>query len=241
MTLRKWLERDDFSLALSAGFFSFYAHAGFVKALSDFGLKPRRLMGSSAGALLSSLVCAGYDLKEIELILAEVKRSDFWDFKPGPGILAGQKFRRLLEKYLPKTFEELDRPLTVAAHPVFGFKPEYFSSGDLVSAVHASCCFPGMFHPVKIDGVFFIDGGVTDWAGALHVPRQERLLIHHIRPSGPHGAWVERQMRRLMKANRKLVTLPGLMPMGPHRMHDGPKAIAESYSKTLQILKTSSR
>lgn len=241
MSLRKWLERDDFSLALSAGFFSFYAHAGFVKALSEVGLRPQRLMGSSAGALLSSLVCAGYDLKEIEAILAEVKRSDFWDLKPGLGLLVGQKFRSLLEKYLPKTFEELERPLTVAAHPVFGFRPEYFSSGDLVSAVHASCCFPGMFHPVKIDGVFFIDGGVTDWAGALHVPRNERLLIHHIRPSGFHSAWVERQMRRLVKSNRKLVTLPDLMAMGPHRMHKGRQAIAESYQKTLHALQSSSR
>ncbi len=34
-TLREWLSEEPFSLALSAGFFGFFAHAGFVSALEE--------------------------------------------------------------------------------------------------------------------------------------------------------------------------------------------------------------
>jgi NTE family protein len=236
MNLRKWLEKEDFSLALSAGFFSFYAHAGFVKALFENKLRPRRFMGSSAGALLSALICAGHEISEIESILATIKKSDFWDFGPGLGLLKGKLFRKLLEKHLPQNFDHLTIPLTVAAHPLFGVKPRHFSKGDLISAVHASCCFPGLFHPVKINGSLFIDGGVTDWAGAHHALPTERLLIHHIKPSGPHRRYVEKQIRRLGHPNRKVISLSGLMEMSPECMSQGLQAIEEAYQKTMLAL-----
>lgn len=238
MDLKNWLEKDDFSLALSAGFFSFYAHAGFVKALLEHNLKPQKYMGSSAGALLSALASTGYSMKEVEKILLQVRKADFWDLKVGLGLLKGDKFRKMLEKYLPKTFEELETPLTVAAHPLFGFKPVHFSTGDLISAVHASCCFPGMFHPVRINGSLFIDGGVTDWAGARSAGSHERILIHHIKPTGPHSPYIELQVKNLtrLNKNRRLITLPHLIEMGPDKMHLGLKAIEDSYQKTLSAL-----
>ena len=52
-TLRSWLLEAPFALSLSAGFFGFFAHAGFVAALEDAELAPALLSGSSAGALIS--------------------------------------------------------------------------------------------------------------------------------------------------------------------------------------------
>lgn len=44
MTLQTWLEENPFTLALSSGFFGFYAHAGFLKALEERGLAPERYL-----------------------------------------------------------------------------------------------------------------------------------------------------------------------------------------------------
>src|SRR5277367_5953724 len=48
MRLRDWLAEGDFALALSAGFFGFFAHAGFVSALEDAKLAPNFVTGASA-------------------------------------------------------------------------------------------------------------------------------------------------------------------------------------------------
>jgi NTE family protein len=39
---------------------------------------------------------------------------------------------------------------------------EYFSEGDLVHPIMASCCIPGIFSPVPINGSMYVDGGVLD-------------------------------------------------------------------------------
>jgi NTE family protein len=37
-----------------------------------------------------------------------------------------------------------------------------FDSGPAAVAVHASCAIPGVFVPVQLNGVTYVDGGVTD-------------------------------------------------------------------------------
>src|SRR5690606_33221631 len=51
LTHSDWLAREPFTLALSAGFFGFFAHTGVLLALEHAGLRPRRIVGVSAGAL----------------------------------------------------------------------------------------------------------------------------------------------------------------------------------------------
>ena len=57
--LGDWLEEAPFSLAMSSGFFGFFAHAGVLAALDESALIPKQLSGSSAGALVSVAYAAG--------------------------------------------------------------------------------------------------------------------------------------------------------------------------------------
>src|SRR5262245_21144563 len=98
MTLREWLALGPYTLALSSGFFGFYAHTGFVAVLEREGLPPDRVTGSSAGALVAGLWAAGLDAPAIEAELRRLRRADFWDPRPGAGLLAGRLFRRKLER-----------------------------------------------------------------------------------------------------------------------------------------------
>ena len=49
-TLHDHLAQRPFALAMSSGFFGFFAHAGVLRALDEASLRPTRLSGSSAGA-----------------------------------------------------------------------------------------------------------------------------------------------------------------------------------------------
>ena len=61
-TLREVLAEAPYGLALSSGFFGFFAHTGVLAALLDAGLVPARVSGSSAGALVGGLWAAGLEM-----------------------------------------------------------------------------------------------------------------------------------------------------------------------------------
>jgi len=87
-TLGEWLE-EPFALAMSSGFFAFFAHTGVLGALVARGARPTRVSGSSAGALVTGAYAAGAEPGRIEEELAGLRRHDFWDPRPGLGLLAG--------------------------------------------------------------------------------------------------------------------------------------------------------
>jgi len=73
-TLREWLREGPFTLAMSSGFFGFYAHAGALSALLDAGLSPAALSGSSAGALVTGLYAGGVSPDAMRDTLARLRR-----------------------------------------------------------------------------------------------------------------------------------------------------------------------
>src|SRR5690606_38887683 len=96
-----WLAAAPFTLALSAGFFGFFAHTGVLQALEEAGLSPRRIVGVSAGALAGGLWASGLSAAELAEELLRLRRDDFWD--PGlplGGFLKGGKFAAKLRSLL---------------------------------------------------------------------------------------------------------------------------------------------
>jgi NTE family protein len=137
-------------LAFSGGGFRGLAHIGVLRTLERYGLPPDFIAGTSAGSLMGALCAAGRSADEIEAIALKI----FW-----PGLLRSQGIRGFCRKYLPSTFEELALPLHVAVTELPSWKTHVFSSGDLASALAASCATPYLFHRVRIDDVRYTDGG----------------------------------------------------------------------------------
>src|SRR5215475_5071371 len=121
------------ALALSGGGFRGLAHIGVLRVLERYGLRPDFVAGTSAGSLIGALWASGKSADEIEAIALKV----FW-----PGLLRSQGIRGFCRKYLPPTFEGLSLPLHVAATELPAWKTQMFSSGDLASALAASCATP---------------------------------------------------------------------------------------------------
>ncbi|HEY8075248.1 MAG TPA: patatin-like phospholipase family protein [Labilithrix sp.] len=182
MNLRQYLAEAPFALAMSSGFFSFFAHTGFLSVLEEEGLVPARISGSSAGALVGGAWASGLSARELGRELCELERRDFWDPALGAGLLRGRLFRRRLESLLPaKRFETCRVPIAVSVFDVLARRTRVLESGDLPRAIHASCAVPFLFHPVWIEGRAYWDGGVRDRPGLVGMPAGERrVFFHHI-------------------------------------------------------------
>src|SRR4051812_43090307 len=115
---------------MSSGFFSFFAHTGFLTALEDEGLLPARLSGSSAGALVGAAWAAGVDAPLLAGELERLQRSDFWDPAIGPGLLRGRLFRDRLRRLLPEeTFDRGRAPAAVSVFEVRGRRTRVLDRG----------------------------------------------------------------------------------------------------------------
>ncbi len=236
-TLAEWLGQAPFALAMSSGFFGFFAHCGMLMALTGRGLLPERLSGSSAGALIAGLYSAGLNPDEIATVLRELRREDFWDPFPGPGLLRGRRFRAILEHHLPvDTLDDCPRPVSVSVCDVLGWRTRALNQGPLATALHASCCVPLMFHPVWIEGRPYIDGGVTDRPGIAGLTPGSRILHHHL---GSRSPWRRRNSKALIPPRQPglvSLTINGLLRAGPSRMQQGSQALEQAYRGTLQAL-----
>lgn len=228
--LRDWLRAGPFSVAMSAGFFGFFAHAGVLTVLEDEGLLPDRVSGASAGALVTASWAAGLDAPKIAEELLRVQRSDFWDPHPGAGLLRGALFRERLRAILPvRTFAECRRPVAVSAYDVVARRVRALSGhGELARAVHASCAVPFMFHPVWIDGRPFVDGGVTDRAGLTGMPAGRRVFLHHLTSRSP---WRKSASMRVPRRDGlAALVVDGLPRVGPFRLEAGRRAFQAGRS-----------
>jgi NTE family protein len=237
MKLQDSLQNSRFDLSLAAGFFGFYAHIGFIKALDYKKLRPNKIYGASAGAIVGSFLATGHSVKDIEEIVLKITREDFWDPTLGFGLLKGDKFKNLLSDYLPENFEDLKIPLIVSAFDIFSLTTKIFNSGKLPEVIRASSAFPGLFQPVKIANRYYIDGGVRDLLALKQ--RTEAitpLLVHYF----DHSPFLTNGAERIktQKSETIVLTLKDLPKSGPTKMHKGSEIVKLAYEQTLQLLES---
>lgn len=206
-TLADELRGRSVGLALSSGFFGFFHHAGVLFALEELGIAPRRVAGTSAGALVGALYAAGLTPSEVRDALLAIRRQDFWDvhfpFTPfGFGLLAGHGFRAALARALPvHGFDQCRIPFAAAAYDLETGRIRYLDGGSLVDAVYASSAVPYLFTPAEIEGRRYLDGGFgekTPLAPFLGAPPVDTVLVSYV--------WRARAERRPAKG------ILGLLP-----------------------------
>ena len=216
---------------LGAGFFGFFAHTGVLAALEAQGLRPRRLVGVSAGALAGGIWAAGVDASALELEFLGLTRQDFWDpGLPWGGMLRGDKFARRLQTVLGQVgvgeFRECSTPLAVVVHDVLRRRATVIADGPLVPAIRASCTVPLLFRPVRIDGRWVVDGGVSDRAGLSAVRPDERVLVHHLASQSPWRGLARRTQQTVPSfAGAMHLHIPGLPRVTPFALEPGKLAL----------------
>ncbi len=215
-TLGEWLANGPFGVAMSSGFFAFYAHTGMAAALLARGLRPIHVAGSSAGAMVAGAYGAGIDPESHGRVLSQLRREDFWDPRLGWGVLSGNKFDALLREMLPiARIEDCRIPVRISVFDILARRTRVLETGDLATAIRASCAVPGMFHPVWIDRRPYWDGGILDRPGIAGLP-PGRLLYHHI--TGPVFPIPKRP-------DMVTLVLDGLPRANPFRLDAGRRAL----------------
>lgn len=223
--LRAWLAEAPFTLGLSSGFFGFFAHAGVVSVLEAEGIRPARIVGSSAGALVGGLWGAGVGAEALRDELLALRRAHFWDPAPGLGLLRGRLFRARLEALLPvRTFEECPVPVALSAFDVLGWRTAVLARGPLAPAIHASCAAPVLFQPVAVAGRLYSDGGVLDRPGLAGAAGDARVLYHHLTSRSPWRRPSSPALRVPDRPGLRAVALDGLPRLGPFRLERGREA-----------------
>ncbi|MEW6666205.1 MAG: patatin-like phospholipase family protein [Thermodesulfobacteriota bacterium] len=184
-------------VVFSSGFFGFFAHAGFLRALRETGLEASGYGGTSSGAVVAAMAASGMPDDAIQEVLFSVRKADFWDpdppgvlvrealgrFRGYTGYLGGEGFAKLLRKIPLKRIEDARVPLVIGATNLTERREHLFTRGDLISALQASGAVPVFFKPVEIDGCLYVDGGVVNKApllGLADAVRPEKVLVHFI-------------------------------------------------------------
>ena len=219
ITLKEKLSKQPFTLALSSGFFGFFAHYGLILALREAGLKPARTTGSSAGAVLAAALAYDLSNEELKSVLGELKREKFWDPALGFGFLKG----KLLEGMLNELFHLRRQvaPVTISTFDIFKRQTKSFSEGNIARAVRASCAVPVMFHPVEIDGRHYWDGGILDKMALNSVAEGETVLIHYLPGNGVHRLYESRGVVEKLSKKFNVIATANLPSVGPYNLNKG--------------------
>lgn len=150
-------------LALGSGSARGYAHVGVICALKK-KIKFDFVCGSSMGAVVGGIYACGSDLERTAKVISEIEQRRFWDVTiPRQGFVRGQRIceiLRLLTKNMD--FSQTVIPFCAVACDLVSGKPVYIREGKVYEAIRASLSIPGVFEPVRKDGMVLVDGGVLE-------------------------------------------------------------------------------
>lgn len=158
----KSIHKYPIGYALSGGFIKGFAHLGAMQALLEHDIKPDIISGVSAGALAGVFYADGNEPHEVLHFFAGHKFQDLTKLViPKVGLFELGEFIDFLRSNLKaKRLEDLQTPLIITATDLDHGRMVHFQKGDIAERVAASCCMPVLFAPVKIEGTYYVDGGV---------------------------------------------------------------------------------
>ncbi|WP_432410098.1 patatin-like phospholipase family protein [Rasiella sp. SM2506] len=154
----------NIGLVLSGGGARGVAHIGALKALEEKQIEITHLSGTSAGAIVGALYAAGHSWSAI---LAFFKKVPIFQYKRyaynKPGFIDTSKFYSDLSPFFSEDdFRCLKKQLYITATDLVTGTEMIFSEGELIKPVLASSAFPGLFTPILINKIPYVDGGVLN-------------------------------------------------------------------------------
>ena len=249
-------KKYNIGLALSGGGIRGFAHIGALRALEDVGIKPDIIAGVSAGSVVAAFYAAGMTADEIFELFGNLDMGKFLQVDISKsGFLKLDKFRKFLEKNLPfENIEQLQIPTIIAATDIEQQHEMPFTTGNIAERVLASCSIPLVFKPVKIDGTYYVDGGVLHNLPSYYLrPLCKTVVGVNVSPIklGP----IKMNVRSLAYRTYKLMTMRNviadkqlcdllidILSIQQHSTFDtkaANKIAQKGYFETMKILKNS--
>lgn len=178
--------RRRIALALGGGGTRGAAEIGVLRVLERNGIPIDMIAGTSMGSLIGGLYIAGISMDDLESKFADrslmksynsippyvrifalpyrtVKRT--LGLKSFDGLYKGNVFRKFLHRewsVSDKNIEELKRPFAALAFNLLDGNTYAIRSGNLGTALEASCAIPVLRKPIAVGNKLFVDGGSVD-------------------------------------------------------------------------------
>lgn len=152
------------------------AQVGALAALTEAGITPDLVVGSSVGALNGALFSAGGATRDavepLWRLWTSLRRRDIFPLRIGvvlaallgrrDSLVSSNRLMALIESRLPcHRLEDLPVPFHAVATDMETGEAVALGRGAASTVLLASSAFPGVFHPVTIDGRQLVDGGVA--------------------------------------------------------------------------------
>ena len=153
-------------LALGSGSARGWAHIGVIRALSEIGVEPDIVAGSSIGAFVGAAY-ASDQLNRLENWAKSLSWKEILNFLD-PSLLSGgfiegeRLFQFAHEQIGDPLIESLPRKFGAVATDLTTGREIWFREGSLLDGVRASIGLPGIFTPVSWEGKWLVDGGLAN-------------------------------------------------------------------------------
>lgn len=152
-------------VALSGGTAKTIAHIGVLEALEDAGVEIGCVAGTSGGAIIGALYCAGFTVPDLKALARGVRWKNLARLSfPRLGLLSNDTIKKFLSDLLgERTFEQLRTPLVIVGTNLLTGERALFTAGSVALAAQVSSTIPQLFAPVEIDGEMYVDGGMVEF------------------------------------------------------------------------------
>jgi NTE family protein len=148
---------------LSSGGPRGFVHVGVLKALDELGCKPDMVVGGSVGALVGALYACGIRGATLERMALDLGITEMGRLAvTGEGRFAGTPIADLINRELKyQPIEKLPTQFAAVVIERTTRKPVLFNAGDSGVAVQASSAIEGLFTPVRVRGVQYVDADLA--------------------------------------------------------------------------------
>ncbi|MCK5460581.1 patatin-like phospholipase family protein [Candidatus Gracilibacteria bacterium] len=166
--MKNYPNKKKIGLALGSGAARGCAHIGVLKALSNMGIEPDIICGSSMGTIVAASYAAG-NLEKLEkkfCSFTKMQIAKFLQFDISLiNFVKKKQLNTFFTKYVcdkDKKIEDLPKSFG-AVSTLFKTGDEvFFSDGLVFDAIFASIAMPGLFAPFNYKGKWLIDGGLVN-------------------------------------------------------------------------------
>jgi len=167
---------DGAWLVLGGGGLKGLAHVGAWRALTEAGVRPSGIVGTSIGALVGALAASGMTWKEMRKLALALEKRDIVRLNRRVAwingirqlsVFRGEALMEYYEELLPGAgWDAMEMPFLVNAVDLTDGSTEWFGTGarmdvSLVEAVYASSALPVFYPPFERGESAFVDGGTS--------------------------------------------------------------------------------
>jgi NTE family protein len=161
-------------LVLSGGGTRYPCQVGGILRLAEEGYEIAEIAGTSCGAIVAAGLASGYqpNHESVEMVKQTLPGknklidANLFNLFTKWGLIKGDRLKDMFSRHFVQTFKDCKIPVHIVTTELETGTARVFNSFtdpdmSLPLAVRASMAIPGVFTPVNINGLTYVDGGLT--------------------------------------------------------------------------------